>query len=223
MRLRISVWVATLGLALPALLLPVHAQAGHPKPDVVASHHGPALPKAAHALALRIVQSSDHGRLPFAIVDKHAAMLMVYHQDGTFAGASTVLLGQTLGDGSTAGVGERTQAGKLEAADRTTPAGRFESLPGKNLAGEHVVWIAYADALAIHRLRPAPLAEQRVQRMASSNLRDKRISAGCVVVPEAFYDGVIRPVLGYGRAVVYVMPENSPWQQLWTGLAQRDL
>ncbi len=171
---------------------------------------------------LRIVQSSDHGRLPFAVVDKQAGMIMVYHQDGAFAGASTVLLGLTPGDESTTGVGQRTQAGRLEAGDRTTPAGRFESLPGNNLAGEHVVWISHADALAIHRLRPAPAGERRVQRMASSNPRDKRISAGCVVVPEAFYDGVIRPVLGHGRAVVYVMPENSPWLQMWTGLAQRD-
>ena len=67
----------------------------------------------------------------------------MYHQDGAFAGASTVLLGLTPGDGSATGVGQRTQAGKLEVADRTTPAGRFESLPGKNLAGEHVMWIAY--------------------------------------------------------------------------------
>lgn len=221
MRHRFAAWFAA--LALLALLLPVHAHGGHPRPDAAASHRGPALPQATHDLALRIVQSSDHRRLPFAVVDKQAAMIMVYDQDGTFAGASTVLLGLTPGDESTAGVGQRTQAGKLEVADRTTPAGRFESLPGNNLAGEHVVWIAYADALAIHRLRPAPAAERRVQRMASANPRDKRISAGCVVVPEAFYDDVIRPVLGHGRAVVYVLPENSPWQQMWTGLAQPDL
>ncbi len=221
MRHRIAAGVAA--LALLALLLPVHAHAGHPTPDVAASHSGPVLPQATHDLALRIVQSSDHGRLPFAVVDKQAAVIMVYQPDGTFAGASTVLLGLTPGDESTTGVGQRTQAGKLELADRTTPAGRFESLPGNNLAGEHVVWIAYADALAIHRLRPAPAGERRVQRMASSNPRDKRISAGCVVVPEAFYDGVIRPVLGQGRAVVYVIPESGLWQQMWTGLALRDL
>ena len=221
MRHRFPAWLAA--LALLALLLPVHAHGGYPRADAAASHRGPALPQATHDLALRIVQSSDHGRLPFAIVDKQAAMIMVYDQDGTFAGASTVLLGLTPGDESTAGVGQRTQAGKLEVADRTTPAGRFESLPGNNLAGEHVVWISYADALAIHRLRPAPAAERRVQRMASANPRDKRISAGCVVVPEAFYDDVIRPVLGHGRAVVYVLPEKSPWQQMWTGLAQLDL
>jgi hypothetical protein len=59
--------------------------------------------------------------------------------------------------------------------------------------------------------------------MASAHPRDKRISAGCVVVPESFYDGVIRPVLGTGPAVVYVMPEDSNWTQLWKNLATTDL
>ncbi|MCY7307438.1 MAG: L,D-transpeptidase [Rhodoferax sp.] len=170
-------------------------------------------------LALRIVQSGDHGNVPFAIVDKQAAQITVYRNDGTLVGTSTVLLGITPGDASMPGVGYRTQTGQLRLEDRTTPAGRFDTVPGRNLTGEAVVWMDYGTALAIHRLRPAPVHEKRVQRMASGNAHDKRISAGCVVVPEAFYDGIIRPLLGNGRAVVYVMPESTPWQHMWNLLA----
>ena len=217
MRHRISAWLAALVLALP-----VQAHAGVAL-SRGASPEWPTPSPAAQELASRIVQRADHGQLPFVVVDKQAAMLMVYRPDGVLAGASTVLLGLTPGDRSVEGVGERTQAGRLTVADRTTPAGRFQSLPGRNLSGEHVVWINYADALAIHRLRPGPRGEKRVQRMASTHPGDKRISAGCVVVPELFYDGVIRPMLGNGRAVVYVMPENSDWQAAWNPVAAPQL
>ncbi len=221
MRHRISVWLAACVLALPAWL-PAQAHVGVAV-SRTASPDWPAPSPAAQELASRIVQLADHGQLPFVVVDKQAAMLMVYRPDGVLAGVSTVLLGLTPGDRSVEGVGERTQAGRLTVADRTTPAGRFQSTPGRNLSGEHVVWIDYADALAIHRLRPGPPREKRAQRMASIHPSDKRISAGCVVVPELFYDGVIRPVLGNGSAVVYVMPENSDWQAAWNRVAAPQL
>jgi hypothetical protein len=165
--------------------------------------------RGAADLARRVLESADHRGLPFAIVDKQAATIALYRGDGTLAGASSALLGQTRGDGSAPGVGERTQSGRLNPGDRTTSAGRFTSEPGRNLAGEPIVWIDYANALAIHRLRPGPSQQQRRQRLASTHAQDKRISAGCVVVPEAFYDAVVQPVLGHGRGVVYVMPEEG--------------
>jgi hypothetical protein len=160
--------------------------------------------------AQRIMASADHRGLPFAIVDKKAATLTVYLGDGRQVGATPVLLGQTPGDRSVPGVGERTQSGQLRAGDRTTPAGRFDSEPGRNRAGEAIVWIDYASALAIHRVRPGPSQQRRVQGLASPDARDRRLSAGCVVVPEAFYDAVVQPVLGHGPGVVYVLPEGSP-------------
>ena len=164
---------------------------------------------AQPGLAQRILVTSDHRGLPFAIVDKKAATLTVYRADGRQVGTTAVLLGQAPGDGSIPGVRERAQSGQLRADDRTTPAGRFESEPGHNLAGEAIVWIDYASALAIHRVRPGPSQQRRVQGLASPDARDRRLSAGCVVVPEAFFDAVVHPVLGRGPGVVYVMPEES--------------
>lgn len=164
---------------------------------------------ATRALARRVIESADHRKLPFAIVDKQAASITVYQADGRVVGMSTVLLGRTPGDQASTGVGDRAQNGTLRLEDLTTPAGRFDSIPGRNRAGDSVVWLDYANALAIHRLRPAPANQRREQRMASADPREKRISAGCVVVPVAFFDQVVKPVLGRGQAVVYVMPEVS--------------
>jgi len=171
-------------------------------------------PTPAEAFAGRVLQSGDHGRLPFAVVDKTSAMIRVYRADGRLAGSSPVLLGEALGDQSVPGVGERAQSGRLRSSDRTTAAGRFVSEPGRNRAGEAIVWIDYDNALAIHRLRPGPDRQQRVQRLASTKVGDKRVSAGCVVVPESFFDAVVEPVLGRSRGVVYVMPEDGPSQAL---------
>lgn len=165
--------------------------------------------QAALDFAQQVLSKGDHQGQPFAIVDKAASLILVYRPDGSLVGASSALLGQAKGDSIAPGVGERTQSRQLRPQDRTTPAGRFLSEPGHNEAGEAVVWIDYAAALAIHRLRPSPPGQRRAQRMASNNPLDKRISAGCVVVPVSFYLDVIEPVLGHRRGVVYIMKEDG--------------
>jgi hypothetical protein len=199
-----ALWVlATLGLpatqatAVPAAGAPSLLQAGN-------------VSDAARQLAQRVLALRDNAGRPFAIVDKQAAMLMVYRADGQLAGVTPALLGQAVGDASVSGVGERSQAGRLRRVDQTTAAGRFASEPGRNRAGESVVWIDYANALAIHRLRPGPALARRTQGLASSNAQDRRLSAGCVVVAVAFYEAVVQPLLGAQRGVVYVMPETGP-------------
>ena len=160
------------------------------------------------ATAYWVLQRADHRGQPFAIVDKSDAQIYVFEATGVLIGSSPVLLGLAPGDrDAVPQMGDRTPA-SLAPSERTTPAGRFDSEPGRNLKGEAIVWIDYDAALAIHRLRPAPEYEQRPQRMASINPLDRRITFGCVVVPEAFFDGVIAPTLGSRRGVVYVLPEE---------------
>ena len=185
-----------------------------PRPAVVAmAADGAALPQDARLLARWVSSHADHQGRPFAIVDKRSAMIVLYAADGTLVGASAVLLGKTLGDTSAAGVGRRTQDQALRPEDLTTPAGRFESEPGRNSSGEAVVWIDYGIALAIHRLRPGASRALRATRLASDDARGRRLSAGCVVVPEAFYDAVVAPLLGRHRGLVYIMPESGGFQQ----------
>jgi hypothetical protein len=181
-----------------------------------------ALPQATDAasadvreLTQWVTGTGDHKGKPFAIVDKKQARLHVFDARGRLVDSSIILLGSTVGDESAPGVGARAQRGEVGPEERTTPAGRFESVPGKNLDGEHVVWVDYSAAFAIHRLRAGRSYEPRKQRLGTETPEDNRVSLGCVVVPEAFYIEVVQRVLGNSRGVVYVMPETKPASELF--------
>lgn len=153
--------------------------------------------------------SDDAGGLPFMIIDKVGARLYAFGADGRARGSTPVLLGLARGDASVPGIGERPLA-RIRPHERTTPAGRFVAEPGRNLRGEDIVWIDYDAAVSMHRVRATHPRERRLQRLASPTVADNRISYGCVNVPASFYDGVVRPLLARGRAVVYVLPERRP-------------
>jgi hypothetical protein len=155
-----------------------------------------------------ILRTNDHQGLPFAVVDKKQARIRVFDAAGHERGTSAALLGQAPGDGIAQDVGEHAQSGAVPFDERTTPAGRFVSEPGRNLRGEQVVWVDYDSAFAIHRLRPGASLAARQARLSSASPADNRATLGCVVVPVAFYLEVVQPVLGRGRAVVYVLPEG---------------
>lgn len=193
---------AALGLAAPA--------AATPRSGGGADFGNQHAAGEVRALARWTMQTADHTELPFAIVDKKNARIYVFDRAGRLRGASPVLLGQAIGDDSAPGVGEHAQSGKVPLRERTTPAGRFDSEPGRNRHGEYVVWVDYESAFAIHRLRPGASQRQRQMRLASTTPRDNRASYGCVVVPVRFYLDVVSPLLGRGHGVVYVLPEQGP-------------
>jgi len=178
----------------------------------------------ARQVAHWVVESRDNRGRPFAIVDKKDAKVYVLAADGRVLGAAAALLGLARGDDVVEGIGAR-KLSQIPPEERTTPAGRFESEPGHNLHGEDVVWVDYDSGFAIHRLRPANVNERRPQRLASQTADDHRISYGCIVVPVAFYDGVISPLLGKARGVVYVLPETRPVHEVFgihrTGMPRR--
>ncbi len=162
----------------------------------------------ARYAAASVMASADNKGLPFVIVDKKHARLFVFDARGRLRGASAALLGLASGDHSVPGIGQRP-VNQIAPAERTTPAGRFLSRPGRNLQGEEVIWVNYHEGLAIHRLRPGNSEEQRRERLASASPLDNRISLGCVVLPVAFYEKVVSPLLGASHSVVYVLPEDS--------------
>jgi hypothetical protein len=179
---------------------------------------GPPPGADVRALVRVTLASGDHRQRPFAVVDKRAARLHVFDADGRELAQTPVLLGAARGDHSVPGVGDRAPK-DIAPHERTTPAGRFVAEPGHNLDGEHVLWFDYVAGLAIHRLRPSAAYAARSERLAGLNARDKRVSLGCVVVPGAFYDSVVVPLLAARRgAVVYVLPETVPAAQMFAGL-----
>jgi len=56
-------------------------------------------------------------------------------------------------------------------------------------------------------------------RLDSPSPDDNRISAGCVIVPVAFYEGVVAPTLGTNRSVIYVLPETHSPRGMFEALA----
>lgn len=168
----------------------------------------------ARRVAQWVVGSGDNRGAPFAIVDKKDARLFVFDAGGRIVGATPALLGLAPGDHSLPGIGER-EPSQLLPAERTTPAGRFASAPGRNHTGEAIVWFDYDAALAIHRLRPGQTRAARLKRLASPAPADRRASLGCVVVAPAFYESVVGPTLGRERGVVYVLPETRPLHEVF--------
>jgi hypothetical protein len=164
-----------------------------------------------------VLATQDNQGKPFAIVDKKNAQIFVFESKGQLLGATPVLLGLSTGDTDVSDIAQR-QPTSLSTAERSTPAGRFLTEPGRNLSGETVVWLDYAAKLAIHRLRPAAAHERRAERLASATPADNRISLGCVIVSESFYDTVISPAFGRSRSVVYVLPETRSVQHMFNDL-----
>ena len=220
-----------LGAAILALTLPpfTHPSLNSPSPAPAGAYtqatntrshadfSGESASAEARRLADWVVRSGDNRQLFFVLIDKKNTKVFVFDPSGKLTGATPVLIGAARGDDTVAGIGSRPIA-EVAPHERTTPAGRFTAEPGHNASGEDVVWVDYAAKLAIHRLRPALPQERRAERLNSATPDDKRISSGCVVVPERFYDAVISPVLGKSYGVVYVLPETQPVQFMLRGL-----
>jgi hypothetical protein len=158
-------------------------------------------------------KGDDHGR-PFVIVDKKAARIYVFGAGGTLVGMSSTILGQSRGDIPVPGAGQK-EPSRLLPIERKTPAGRFESQPGRNLHGEPVVWVDYDTGIAIHRVRPGISQMQRTASLATEDPNNKRLSLGCVVVPEQFFLSVVLPTLGHVHGTIYVLPEDGPVQAMF--------
>ena len=170
-------------------------------------------PDARH-LADWIADSRDNTHLDFLIVDKKYATLYVFDAQARLRGASPVLLGAALGDESVPGIGSRPIA-EVRPEERTTPAGRFLAERGHNAHGEDVVWVDYDAAVSMHRVVHTNPQERRLERLASKSIADNRISWGCINVPVAFYEKNVRPTFATHRAMVYVLPDIKPAQQVF--------
>ncbi len=192
---------AVIGLPLLAV---VGASAGAQADTVAAA---PALSAPARQLVRAVVATADHQRAPFLVLDKRQALLWLVDAQGAVLNASPVLLGLARGDDSVPGIGDRPLR-LVRPHERTTPAGRFQVEPGRNLQGEDILWVDYDAAVSMHRVRALNPAEQRLQRLASATAQDNRISFGCINLPTAFYERVVLPLFGHRGGVLYVLPET---------------
>ena len=174
----------------------------------------PATPMAAR-LAAWITSSGDNESLPFVIVDKPGAKVLVYNARGRLVGKAPALLGLAVGDDSAPGIGKRALSA-IRPEERTTPAGRFIGRlgPAKGEEGQ-VLWVDYGDAISLHPVVTTNRKERRLQRLKSSSTTDRRISFGCINVPARFFTNVVRKTFKGTRGVIYVLPDTRPVEEVF--------
>lgn len=153
-----------------------------------------------------VLRSQDNLNLPFAIVDKVNAKVYVFNAKGDFYGAAPVLLGLAKGDHSLPGIGDMPMS-RIPPDQRTTPAGRFVSVMGRNHKGKDILWLDYDQALSMHAVVRGTARDRRAERLASPTSADNRISFGCINVPGDFFQDMIHGKFTGSGGVVYILPE----------------
>lgn len=195
--------------------------AGTPTKDPVAASHArhasfgkeQASAQAIH-VADWVVDSANNQGMPFMIVDKVRARVLMFDASGNLQGAASALLGLARGDDSTPGIGDR-KLSTIRPEERTTPAGRFVASLARDLHGEEILWIDYKTAISLHRVVKGTPGERRAQRLSSAAADDKRISYGCINVPPAFYNKVVSPAFTGTNGIVYILPETRSAREVF--------
>ena len=201
-------------VCLGVVALPSASSAGAPAPDRAASStkHASAY---AGLFAGWVIASGDSRGLPFVIVDKMNAEVLVFYPDGRLRGAAPALLGLAIGDDSVPGIGQR-KLSSITLKERTTPAGRFVASLGNDLGKKNILWVDYDAALSLHRVITT---KSREHRLATASILDNRISYGCINVPAKFFDTVVEPSFTGTRGIVYILPETRSIQAVFPAYA----
>jgi len=189
------------------------AEVGEAASDATADVPQPASEAVGH-FEDWVVASGDNGGLPFMIIDKQKAEVLIFAPDGELRGAAPALLGLARGDDSVPGIGDR-KLSSIRPKDRTTPAGRFIAAFGPAIGQGDVLWVDYNDAVSLHPVITANRKERRVERLRTPTPEDNRITFGCINVPYAFYEKVVRPAFTGANAVVYILPDTKPLEEVF--------
>lgn len=144
-------------------------------------------------LARRAVVSHDHRGFPFLIVDKARAQLFAFDAQGELLASTPVLLGASHAD---------------DPGAAATPAGRFEAYRPWPASDGGLRWISPRGELLLRGDASSLTPGRANQRLASSQLEDRRISDGSLHVPPEFFRLYLNQLRGQ-RSVAYVMPERQ--------------
>ena len=159
-----------------------------------------------------VVDSADNQGMPFMIIDKVNAKVMMFDAKGQLQGSAPALLGLAHGDDSAPGIGQR-KLSSIRPEERTTPAGRFVASRDLDLNGKEMLWVDYNTAISLHPVVKGTPGERRSQRLDSPMPDDNRISYGCINVPLKFYESIVSPAFTGTSGVVYILPETRTAQE----------
>jgi hypothetical protein len=176
------------------------------------------LSKDAQSALRHVYATQDNGDAPFVVIDKRQARLWVFDAQGRPQGSTPVLLGFARGDDTVPGIGDKPLS-RVRPGERTTPSGRFVGEHGRNLKGDDIIWVDYDAAVSMHRVKDVNRTDRREQRLRTRSIADNRISYGCINIPKAFYEQVLKPVVGRAQPVVYLLPETRPVATIFSAKA----
>ncbi|WP_245640932.1 hypothetical protein [Sphingomonas taxi] len=179
----------------------------------------PALPRsdAANRVIAWVAAAHDNAGLPYAVIDKPTASLFLFSAKGEFLGETPVLLGVGVGDESSPGIGAK-RLEEIGPVERTTPAGRFVAKFGRAFGNQRVLWVDYANSVALHAVITTHKSEHRVDRLLSPTPDDNRISFGCINVGTSFYIKSLRPLFQKKGGIVYILPDTLPLDDVFPRL-----
>jgi hypothetical protein len=166
-----------------------------------------------------VARSGDAKGVPFMVIDKVRAEILVYDRTGRFMGNSPALVGSAPGDHEVVGVGDR-ELSDIKPSERTTPAGRFVSIIGPSLGLGRVLWIHIPGAVALHPVITTHPEEKRVERLRSPTPGDNRITYGCINISPTFYQDVVQPLFEPAGGLVYILPEDRTLASTFPGYAE---
>lgn len=165
------------------------------------------------SVARWVINSGDNARMPFLLIDKVNAQVLVFSPAGQLLGATPALLGMARGDRMLAPNDAPMSA--MPPQVRITPAGRFVSRLAIDSHGKELLVLDYDASLSLHAVVKGTPKERRAERLKSPSPQDNRISFGCINVPVEFYSKIVSPAFTKTKGIVYVLPETSPASALF--------
>ena len=159
-------------------------------------------------LATWVTATQDNRQLPFIVIDKFEAEVLLFDGQGLLRGVTPALLGIAHGDDASPGVGDK-ELSEIGPAEKTTPAGRYLARIGPAKGDQQVLWVDFNTSVALHPVITTNPKEHRLDRLQSPTPKDNRITFGCINVPAAFFSDLVLPAFSEAGGMVYILPESK--------------
>ncbi len=150
---------------------------------------------------------------PFFVADKPNGKVHLFDETGKHIASSDALYGKAEGDVLTA-ESRTKKADELADVDKVTPAGTYTITvsESKDYEGGYVLRLNDKNGdlggIAIHSVYLGDAKENRPAKLLSKDLKDKKVSYGCINTSQDFFVNKILPKIGsFNNAGVVVIPD----------------
>jgi len=172
-----------------------------------------AMSPAARAVYERFMLNNTG--VPFIIADKPSGQVFLFKANGELIEFAPALFGKAKGDVLPHLVGQKLTAEEINAtldSEKITPAGEFTAVLRRGR--DFPLQLNFQDAqgnvgvMAIHQVYTGNIKERRLERLASADVTDNKVSYGCINVGVDTWNNYIVPNYSKG-ARVGVVPDET--------------